>query len=76
MRIEMASRCAMLIASALCVAGPAGWGQEETMPRGRSCTDPSFESVPSRPTVTSATDTTQCGVAEVEYGLERQWPGS
>ncbi len=32
-------------------------------------------SVPSRPTVTSATDTTQCGVVEVEYGLERQWPG-
>ena len=32
-------------------------------------------SVPSRPTVTSATDTTACGVVEVEYGLERQWPG-
>ena len=32
-------------------------------------------SVPSRPTVTSATDTTQCGVVELEYGLERQWPG-
>jgi hypothetical protein len=31
--------------------------------------------VPSRPTVTSATDTTQCGVVELEYGLERQWPG-
>lgn len=31
--------------------------------------------MPSRPTVTSATDTTQCGVVEVEYGLERQWPG-
>jgi hypothetical protein len=25
--------------------------------------------------VTSATDTTQCGVVELEYGLERQWPG-
>jgi hypothetical protein len=32
-------------------------------------------SVPSRPTVTSATDTTKCGVVELEYGLERQWPG-
>jgi hypothetical protein len=32
-------------------------------------------SVPSRPTVTNATDTTQCGVVELEYGLERQWPG-
>ena len=25
-------------------------------------------SVPSRPTVTSATDTTRCGVVEIEYG--------
>ncbi|MGA8272710.1 MAG: hypothetical protein WB919_14210 [Candidatus Sulfotelmatobacter sp.] len=25
--------------------------------------------------MTSATDTTQCGVVELEYGLERQWPG-
>jgi hypothetical protein len=32
-------------------------------------------SIPSRPTITSATDTTQCGVVELEYGLERQWPG-
>ena len=39
-----------------------------------SCTS-AAASVPSRPTVTSATDTTQCGVVEVEYGLERQWPG-
>jgi hypothetical protein len=39
-----------------------------------SCTGAAI-SVPSRPTVTSATDTTQCGVVEVEYGLERQWPG-
>jgi hypothetical protein len=27
--------------------------------------------VPSRPTVSNATDTTQCGVAELEYGLDR-----
>jgi hypothetical protein len=40
-----------------------------------SCFNSSFASVPSRPTVTSATDTTQCGVLELEYGLERQWPG-
>lgn len=32
-------------------------------------------SVTSRPTVTNATDPTQCGVVELEYGLERQWPG-
>lgn len=32
-------------------------------------------SVTSRPTLSNATDTTQCGVVEMEYGLERQWPG-
>jgi hypothetical protein len=41
----------------------------------RTCTSSSVASVPSRPTVTNATDTTQCGVVEIEYGLERQWPG-
>jgi hypothetical protein len=41
-----------------------------------SCFNSSVASVPSRPTVTSATDTTQCGVVEFEYGLERQWPGA
>jgi hypothetical protein len=44
-------------------------------PGGSSCLASEFASVPSRPTVTSATDTTQCGVVELEYGLERQWPG-
>src|SRR6266853_2198492 len=39
------------------------------------CTGTTVLSVPSRPTVTNATDTTQCGVVELEYGLERQWPG-
>jgi len=33
-------------------------------------------SIPSRPTVASATDTTECGVIEAEYGFERQWPVS
>jgi len=40
-----------------------------------SCLSSNIVSVPSRPTVTNATDTTQCGVVEVQYGLERQWPG-
>jgi Putative MetA-pathway of phenol degradation len=39
------------------------------------CFNPVASSVVSRPTVASATDPTQCGVAELEYGLERQWPG-
>jgi len=33
-------------------------------------------SIVSRPTVASATDVTQCGVAELEYGVERQWLGA
>src|SRR5579864_3472928 len=36
-----------------------------------SCFSSTIASVPSRPTVSNATDTTQCGVAELEYGLER-----
>jgi hypothetical protein len=42
---------------------------------GSACFNSTATSVPSRPTVTSATDTTQCGVVELEYGLERQWQG-
>lgn len=49
--------------------------QEPSGTSENSCTSSSVISVPSRPTVTSATDTTQCGVVELEYGLERQWPG-
>jgi hypothetical protein len=41
-----------------------------------SCFNSTIGSIPSRPTVTSATDTTECGVVELEYGLERQWPGA
>lgn len=39
------------------------------------CTEAAVASIPSRPTVANATDVTQCGIAELEYGLERQWPG-
>jgi hypothetical protein len=55
----------------------AAWtsAQEPLVSAEPSCSNSSVISVPSRPTVTSATDTTQCGVVELEYGLERQWPG-
>ncbi|MFI5118035.1 MAG: transporter [Terriglobales bacterium] len=39
------------------------------------CAGTNAVSVTSRPTIANATDTTQCGVVELEYGLERQWPG-
>jgi len=32
-------------------------------------------SIPSRPSLASGTDTTQCGTLEAEYGLESQWLG-
>ena len=51
------------------------WSQDPPSSTEGPCAGTTVVSVPSRPTVTSATDTTQCGVAELEYGLERQWPG-
>ena len=51
------------------------WAQEPSSSPETSCISSSAISVPSRPTVANATDTTQCGVVELEYGLERQWPG-
>ena len=38
-----------------------------------ACFNSRVGSIPSRPTVASATDVTQCGVVELEYGVERQW---
>jgi hypothetical protein len=63
----------LLLASSAALA----WAQDATSTGSAesSCFDSRVTSVPSRPTVTSATDTTQCGVVELEYGLERQWPG-
>jgi hypothetical protein len=50
---------------------------EESTTQGESpCRSTLVSSVPSRPTVSNATDTTQCGVAEMEYGVERQWQGA
>src|SRR5262249_18452372 len=40
-----------------------------------TCASTAAVSVPSRPTIASATDPTQCGIVEMEYGLERQWLG-
>jgi hypothetical protein len=49
---------------------------EEAAPAEFSCTSTNIVAVPSRPTVSNATDTTHCGVVELEYGLQRQWPGA
>jgi hypothetical protein len=39
---------------------------QEASPSESSCFNSKIGSIPSRPTVTSATDTTQCGVIELE----------
>ena len=39
--------------------------------RETTCIESTVLSVPSRPTVSNSTDTTQCGVVEVEYGWEQ-----
>jgi len=52
------------------------WSQEPSSSTETSCFGTTVVSVASRPTVSNAADPTQCGVIELEYGLERQWPGS
>jgi len=51
------------------------YAQETSEAGESSCESTIIASVPSRPTVSNGTDTTQCGVLELEYGLERQWQG-
>lgn len=41
-----------------------------------SCANSPVISIPSRPTIASATDPTECGVVEAEYGFESLWPGA
>lgn len=68
MRVFRVSRtcCVAVLMSML---GASAWGQSE------SCRSDKVVSVPSRPTIANATDTTQCGAVELEYGVERQWLG-
>ncbi len=60
---------ALLFLAALRVHAQQAANQES------SCLSQAIVSIPSRPTVSNGTDTTQCGVLEAEYGFERQWPG-
>lgn len=41
-----------------------------------SCYSETVIAIPSRPAFANATDTTQCGVMELEYGFARQWINS
>src|ERR1700733_2929001 len=64
-----------LVLAVLLLQAASALAQEPSSAADHSCVGSAVISVPSRPTVTSATDTTECGVVEIEYGLERQWPG-
>jgi hypothetical protein len=75
-RLMFSQRLFILLAMiVLSFGGTLTWAQEPSNSTEASCVNAAVVSVPSRPTVTTATDTTQCGVVEIEYGLERQWPG-
>src|SRR5712671_156222 len=65
----------LLVLVVLSFGGTLTWAQEPSNSTEASCVNAAVVSVPSRPTATSSTDTTQCGVVELEYGLQRQWPG-
>jgi len=64
-----------VVALFLAIAGNQALSEDGEPAAELSCTSTNVVSVPSRPTVSNATDTTRCGVVEIEYGLERQWPG-
>jgi hypothetical protein len=57
----------------LCAFSACAYAQQESSSSETSCFSSAIVSVPSRPTVSNATDTTQCGAVELEYGWERQW---
>jgi hypothetical protein len=65
------------ILMAVLVSFSTVWGcaQQVANQSENTCRSTAIVSVPSRPTVASATDLTQCGVLEAEYGFGRQWPG-
>jgi hypothetical protein len=71
----MRSGCSLLLVSVVLLLAVATAAQEPSSSAETTCFGSLVVSVPSRPSVSSATDTTQCGVVELEFGLERQWPG-
>ena len=71
------NRCAWLGGLLACfLSEPTIWAQSSPGSGETPCVGSEIVSVPSRPALAAATDTTQCGVLEFESGLERQWPGS
>lgn len=71
-----AQRLCILLTSVVLFLGATPTWAQAPLNSTEACAGRAVVSVSSRPTVANATDTTQCGVVELEYGLERQWPGS
>jgi len=72
----MSFRLIFVLLAALAIAfGSRAWAQEDSS-KEVSCVSSTIASVPSRPTASNGADTTQCGVVEVEYGFDQQWPQS
>jgi hypothetical protein len=66
----------LIFVAVLFSGGRLGWAQESGRSIENACLNSQIVSVPSRPTVTNATDPTQCGVVEFEYGFDHQWLGA
>ena len=49
--------------------------QDADVSERRDCLQKEVVTIPSRPSFSNGAATTQCGVAEVEYGWNYQWPG-
>ncbi len=74
-RTPLFGLAAMLV---LTFAPVSGLGEESPLGeqvKAESCFSAPAQALPNRLTVSNPADTTQCGVAEVEYGWERDWPG-
>jgi outer membrane putative beta-barrel porin/alpha-amylase len=69
-------RCATALMILLAIPLGMARAEEPLQAEPSPCRNPTVTSVPSRPTVANATDLTQCGVVEVEYGYDHQWLGA
>lgn len=67
------SRWIFIFAAAFLLSS-AAFAQEEEAPAG--CGAAEITATPTRPTVTTSTTLTQCGVAEADYGLTSLLPGN
>ena len=69
-------RGGMALVILLAASSSMARAEEASKAEPSPCRNPTVASVPSRPTVANATDLTQCGVVEVEYGYDHQWLGA